>query len=231
MSGSFSIADFLSVEQAIFTTRPRGFGRIDARVKLALVASAVLANVLLARRDVSVALLAVALIALAVSNVRWRQAVWFVLAPAWATALVVLGFAVGFGRTPIGTWGPLTFYQEGLSLGVNAGLRVLSEMSWAALLMLTTPFTAVLAALRWWKVPGVLVDTAGYMYRYLFLLFDEYNSMRTSARARGGYNSWSQGMASTGAIVAQVFLRALDRAERIEQAMKARGGLSELKGP
>ena len=146
------------------------------------------------------------------------------LAPSWGLAVVALGFSVGFGHTPVATLGPLTVTSEGLAMGGNAVLRVCSEMAWMALLILTTPFHEILAALRWFRVPEVLVSTLGFMYRYVFLLFDEFSVMRSAARVRGGYRSRWQGLHTSGMLAAQLFFRAIDRSERIALAIQARGG-------
>jgi cobalt/nickel transport system permease protein len=223
MSGSFSLSDFLAAEAKLYGEAPRGLGRWDARLKLALCAVAVLANVLLPAVGLSAGLALAAWCGLAASRVPWRQALLFVVAPLWATLMVVAGYGFGFGSTPLFHWGPLTFYREGLQQGLAAGLRVLAEMSWMAALMLTTPFTEILGALRWFRVPEALVDLLASMYRYVFLLFDEYSAMSAAARARGGYRDWRTGMATLGLILSQIFMRALDRAERIDQAMRVRG--------
>lgn len=223
MSGSFSLSDFLAAEAKLYGEAPRGLGRWDARVKLLLCLAAVLLNVLVLHMGLSAVLAGLALLGLLISRVPWRQALLFVVAPLWATLMVVLGFGFGFGSTPLFHWGPLTFYREGLLQGAAAGLRVLVEMSWIAALVLTTPFTEILAALRWYRVPAVLVDLLASMYRYVFLLFDEYSAMKSAARARGGFATWRAGMGTLGLILAQVFMRALDRAERIDQAMRVRG--------
>lgn len=223
MSGSFNLTDFLAAETALYGQPRRGLARWDARVKLALCSVAVLANVLWARADLSAALGAVAVTGLLVSRVPWRQSLLFIFAPLWATLMVVFGFAWGFGTTVWLQLGPVTLYREGLLMGLNAGLRVLAEMSWMAALMLTTPFTEILAALRWYRMPAALVDLLAAMYRYVFLLFDEYSSMSAAARARGGYRDWRTGLSTLGLILAQIFMRALDRAERIDMAMRVRG--------
>ncbi len=223
MSGSFSLSDFLAAEASLYGQSPRGLGRWDARVKLALCAAAVFANVLRPDPALSAGLALLAMAGLAASRVPWRQAALFIFAPLWATLMVVLGFGFGFGETVLFSWGPLNFYREGLAQGLFAGLRVLAEVSWIAALMLTTPFTEILAGLRWFRVPHTLVDLLAAMYRYVFLLFDEYATMRSAARARGGYRDWRTGMATLGLILAQIFMRALDRAERVDQAMRMRG--------
>lgn len=223
MSGTFSLQDFLAAEASIYGQAPRGLGRWDARLKLGLAAVAILANVLLPSAELSIALWLAAWTGLIISRVPWRQAALFIFAPLWATLLVVAGFSWGFGVTPLAHWGPLTFYKEGLYMGFAAGLRVLAEMSWMAALILTTGFTDILAALRWYRVPEVVVDLLAAMYRYVFLLFDEYQTMRAAARSRGGYQDYRTGMATMGLILSQIFMRALERAERVEMAMRVRG--------
>ncbi len=223
MSGSFSLTDFLAAETSLYVKARRGLGRWDPRLKLALCAVAILSNVLYPHRGLSVALWLTAWVGLAISRVPWRQALLFIFAPLWATVLVVVGFSVGFGGTPLWHWGPITIYDEGVEQGLSAGLRVLAEMSWVAALILTTPFGEIMNALRWFKVPVTLVDLMAAMYRYIFLLHDEYLAMRAAARVRGGYNGYWRGLRTLGMILAHIFLRALERAERIDQAMRVRG--------
>ena len=202
-----------------------GVRRLDARLKLALVAAATLINVLLLDYRLSLGLLLTAWIGMAASRAPFRQMAWFVLAPVWTTLPVVFGLAVGLGQTPLMKIGHLTVYHEGLVQGGQAALRVLADTSWAGLLFLTTPFTEILAALRWFHVPVVVADTLSFMYRYVFLLWEEFSAMRVSATARGGLLGWRRQWHTTGVLAAQVFLRAYDRAQRIQQAVQARGGV------
>lgn len=202
-----------------------GLHSLDARVKLALVIAAVLFNVVLLDYRVSLTLLLAAWTGMAAAKVPLRHMAWFVLAPMWAALPVVFGLAVGLGQTPLITAWQLTVYREGLAQGGQAGLRVLADTAWAGLLFLTTPFTEILAALRWFRVPDVVADTLGFMYRYVFLLWEEFCAMRLSARARGGLSGWRREWHTTGTVTAQLFLRAYDRAQRIQQAVQARGGV------
>jgi cobalt ECF transporter T component CbiQ len=220
----FNLADILKVEESQFKAHPRGFYRMDARFKLLLTGLAVGLNVALARMDLSMGLGLVAWGGMLLSRVPLNQMAWFLLAPLWATLGIMAGYSVGFGATAIAKIGPLTVYQEGVWQGLGVVARVMADMGWVGLLFLTTPFPRILDALRWLRVPGVLVDTLGFMYRYVFLLWDEFSAMHTSAKARGGMATTFGGMKSVGAIIAQIFLRAYDRAERIQQAVQARGG-------
>lgn len=200
-----------------------GWSRWDPRLKLILLVSAIGANVFLARLDLSLTLFCISLGLALWSRIPLKYFLLFFVAPAWATLLVVVGFALGFGTTPLATLGPLTFYREGLGQGVAAAARVASDMGWLAAVFLTTPFNQVLAALRWFRVPGVLVDTIALTYRYALLLLAEFHRLREAARGRGGLRSYRNAQRSLALILTQVFLRAYDRAGRIQEAMIARG--------
>jgi cobalt/nickel transport system permease protein len=77
--------------------------------------------------------------------------------------------------------------------------------------------------LRGLRVPGLLITTIALMHRYLFVLAEEAQRMRR-ARAcrtfkRGRRFQW-QALAT---VLGQLFVRASERAERIYDAMCARG--------
>jgi len=225
MSGSLSVQGLLKAEKTRLGRRRNGCSRLDARVKLVVVAAVVVCNVSRPDWRLSLGLLLAAWTGMAAARVPFRQAIWFVLAPLWASLPVVLGLALGLGATPILTLGHLSIYHEGLMQGGQAALRVLADTAWSGLLFLTTPFTEILTAMRLFRVPDLVVDTLGFMYRYIFLLWEEFSAMRISARARGGLLGWRREWRTTGAITAQVFMRAYDRAQRIQEAMQSRGGV------
>jgi cobalt/nickel transport system permease protein len=224
MSGQLSLRDFFQVERAQFEGVASGWSRWDARVKLGLTVLAMALNVLFAKAWLSGALFAMAALGMLYSRCSLRLILLFALAPLWATVFLVAGMAFGFGVHPWLHVGPFTLYEEGLDMGLNAGLRVVADVCWAGLLVITTPFSQMLSALRWFKVPGILVDTLSTMYRYIFLLYDEFMAMRNSARARGGFSRLGSTAGTSGQIAAQIFMRSYDRAGRVWQAMQARGG-------
>jgi cobalt/nickel transport system permease protein len=91
------------------------------------------------------------------------------------------------------------------------------------LLTATTPFTDILGALRALRVPALLITTLALMYRYLFLLVDELERMQRARASRSfsrrRFSAWY--LLST--MIAQLFVRASLRAERIYSAMCSRG--------
>jgi cobalt/nickel transport system ATP-binding protein len=224
MSGKgLSLRTDLMIQEYQERRSARGVHSWDPRLKLALLVVAVAANVVIAKLWLSSLLFGLAVVLIAWSAIPARLFLLFFLAPAWATLLVFAGFAIGFGATPVAEVAFLTVYREGIVLGLSAAARVASDMSWMALVFLTTSFASVLGALRWYRVPEVLVDTVGMAYRYAFLLIDEFYRMIASARIKGGLRSGMERLRTTGMILSQVLLRAYDRATSIQQAMISRG--------
>jgi cobalt/nickel transport system permease protein len=87
----------------------------------------------------------------------------------------------------------------------------------------TTPFAAILRLFQRLHVPALLVTTLALMHRYLFVLAEEAGRMRRARQSRtfaaGPGLRWRTG----STVIAQLFLRASDRADRIYDAMRARG--------
>lgn len=205
-----------------------GLHLIDARIKLVLLITAVTLNIYFAEIRLSLTLFLIGTSLAAWSRIPVRLFLFFFIIPAWSTFIVITGFTVGFGSTPLFYLGPVTFYREGFELGLSAGARVICDMSWMAAVFLTTPFNTLLSALKWFRVPAVFLDTIAMGYRYLSLLMREFNKMKCSAHARGGFQTYGHALQTTGRILAQVLLRAYDRAVRIQEAMISRGEASEI---
>jgi cobalt/nickel transport system permease protein len=105
----------------------------------------------------------------------------------------------------------------------NVAARSLICLLTAILVSNTTPFSRILRLLRAVRVPALLVTTLALMHRYLFVLADEAERMRrarasrTFTRRRGAH--WH----ALATVISQLFIRASERAERIYDAMCARG--------
>lgn len=202
---------------------PFGLHRIDGRVKLAILVAAIFLNIYFAKLQLSIALFVIGVGLAAWSRIPIRLFLLFFIIPAWSTLIVVCGFSIGFGTTVIYTLGPVSIYQEGFELGLAAAARVACDMAWMAAIFLTTPFNALLKALKWYRVPGVFLETLALAFRYFSLFIDEFAKMRISALSRGGFQTYAQSLKTTAKILAQVFLRAYDRSTRIQEAMMNRG--------
>lgn len=88
----------------------------------------------------------------------------------------------------------------------------------------TTPFSELLVGLRRWGLPQYCIALLAFMYRYIFVIFDELERMRTARRARTfGRISLVRDWVAQGQLIGMLLIRALSRAERIHGAMSARG--------
>ena len=115
-----------------------GLARWDPRLKLVLLVTAVALNVTVAKLWLSVFLFLTGLVLATWSRVPLNRFLLFFLAPAWATAVVMIGFSIGFGTTPLFSIGAVQVYREGFFQGLSAASRVACDMTWLATVFLTT---------------------------------------------------------------------------------------------
>ncbi len=87
----------------------------------------------------------------------------------------------------------------------------------------TTPFSAILRVLREARVPGLLITTIALMHRYLFVLVEEAERMRRARASRTFTRQRRTRWQALSTVVGQLFVRGSERAERIYDAMCARG--------
>ena len=123
----------------------------------------------------------------------------------------------------------LTATVEGSEFFASVLIKSWASVTAAVLLTSTTPPLGLLSALRSLKLPAILVSVVMLMYRYLFVLVDEAQRMLRARSARsaaigtgsGGSVVWRA--KSAGGMAGSLFIRTLDRSERIYMAMLARG--------
>lgn len=133
-----------------------------------------------------------------------------------------------------GPWG-LEVTDAGLIRFAGILFRSLISLQAAVWLTATTRFPDILHALRHLKVPAIIVSIIAFMYRYLFVLVEEVERLMRARAARsarlpgmrgGGTLGWRAAVA--GHMAGQLFVRSLDRSDRVYNAMLARGYRGEL---
>jgi cobalt/nickel transport system permease protein len=87
----------------------------------------------------------------------------------------------------------------------------------------TTPFSGILHVLKRVHVPRLLITTIALMHRYLFVLVEEAERMRRARASRTFTHDRRARWQALSTVVGQLFVRASERAERIYDAMCARG--------
>jgi cobalt/nickel transport system permease protein len=118
----------------------------------------------------------------------------------------------------------LTAWQEGAMQGLLLFMRIMAAVTLATLLAFSTPMIEILETLRLCRVPGIIVDIADMMYRYIFIIQDTAHTMHRAQLSRmGDRGSWVHRVGDTGRIACSILIKSLDRSTRIYQAMLARG--------
>ena len=101
---------------------------------------------------------------------------------------------------------------------------------------MTTKFSDILYAMRWLHLPRLLVVLIGLMWRYLFVLSEEVKRLinaresrsgSISGRKSGGGLLWRSKV--SGNMVGNLFLRSIDRSDRVYNAMVSRGFDGEIR--
>lgn len=201
--------------------------RLDPRVKL--VTGLLLLGLVLASRGATFPLLiAGGGVGLALHlGVRPRLLALRFSQPLLIAALVLLLKLFSGGGEVLFTLDPgfvqLTGYRDGLAAGVAIAARICGAVTVAALIGFTTPFTELMAALAWLRVPRPFVEITLFAWRWLFVLFDDALVVYSAQKNRLGYSGWRRGLSSFGTLAGTLVIKACDSSQTLTTAMVQRG--------
>lgn len=115
-------------------------------------------------------------------------------------------------------------FQQGWGIATAILLRTTLAFMAALWLVNVLPFDRMLITMRRLWVPELLIAMLAFMHRYVFVLWDELDRMRTARRARSfGPVGWRSRWRTSAQLIGMLLIRALGRAERVHGAMCARG--------
>ena len=229
---------------------------LDGRVKLALAVLFIVSTALTPDGAwLAYALLAALALSLAVTSrlgVGFVQRRAAVALPFALAAVTVVFFTPGRSLLAVRVLGwQLALTDAGLVRFVSILLKSWLSIQVAVVLTASTSFPVLLQAMRGLRVPKVIVAIAGFTYRYLFVIGDEALRLVRARAARSGVlgdpvspaaaptGDGGRGVPSggsvlwrarvTGGMVGSLFLRSIERSERIYDAMLARGYDGEVR--
>ncbi len=227
------------IQRASYLEGGSDLHQCDARVKLALLLTYLLTAALLPIGAWTVyglmgGLLLTAMLALGLPPDRLLRRSLVLEIPILLALLPQLfltkGDFISFGITEnISFSFSLSAFQKVASILVRSFL----SLSFAVVITSVTRFEDLLAAMRSFGLPRMLVEILGLMWRYLSVLLEEAESMlqarasRSAGRSEGG--SWLWRARVTGGMAGALLLRTMERSERIYQSMQARGYDGELR--
>ena len=113
-------------------------------------------------------------------------------------------------------------YKDGIDLGFLLLGRMLGGVSSMLFLAFTTPMVELFYIFRELKMPDVVVDMMMLMYRYIFVLYEEYETMKFAQESRLGTSNLKSAYNSLGALAAHLFIRAWEKGEKLNITMMSR---------
>lgn len=123
----------------------------------------------------------------------------------------------------------LTPSTQGMLLGLLFLIRGLSAALLALMIAGTAPFNVTICALRNLGMPGTLTQLFLFAHRYVFLLYEELQSMGRSLSSRGFVKRTDLRTASILSLaVAMLFIRSYERSEDVFHSMLSRGYKGDL---
>jgi cobalt/nickel transport system permease protein len=145
----------------------------------------------------------------------------------------------GLGTLGLGSL-HLTISQAGLTRFITIFLKSWISIQSAILITATSPIQDILKAMRAFRLPRIFVEVIGLMWRYLFLFREESQKMIQARSSRSGESPekksksggtfWWRGQV-TGGMAGSLFLRSLERSNRVYHAMLSRGYDGEFPRP
>ncbi|MFP3990871.1 cobalt ECF transporter T component CbiQ [Streptomyces sp. E11-3] len=193
------------------------------------------------RHPVDKAVLGLGLTVLAISLPPWPGAVLVIgtalavlLGPAgvpprrlWRAYRIPLGFCVSGAVTLLVQVGApegfLTLDPNGPARAAGLLLRTSAASLGVLLFAFTTPMSDLLPRLVKAGVPPAVVDVALVTYRMSFLLLDSMTLIRQAQAARLGHTTRAATWRSLAGLGATAFVRAFDRAARLQAGLAGRG--------
>lgn len=117
----------------------------------------------------------------------------------------------------------ITFYTEGLLKGLLLALRITAATSVVIILGFVMPFTELISALTWFKIPKTFVEILIFAYRYILILFEEAQVLYNAQKNRLGYSTIKKSLHSFAILSGSLILKAFEHSQNTALSMAQRG--------
>ena len=122
----------------------------------------------------------------------------------------------------------LRITRESAGIGIRVMLRSFGAVSALYFLTLSTPMGELVGLFRRLHVPSVITELMYLIYRYIFILLDSQNQLRTVAESRLGYRDFFTSCRTFGASLGNLLVITLQKSGAYYDAMISRGYEGEL---
>jgi len=102
-------------------------------------------------------------------------------------------------------------------------MRSILAVTFLTLLTSTTPFPLLLEGLRWYRLPKVLHLLLSFIYRFIYIIIDEFQKLNRGRRSREFGRHIKLSWKGRSWMIGTFLIRSIERSERVYQAMLSRG--------
>jgi len=112
---------------------------------------------------------------------------------------------------------------KSLNLGITLYLKSLASISCLYFFSLNTPMNSIFNFLRKLKLPILIIELMELIYRFIFIVWEQASKIHIAQSSRLGYNGFKRSIKSLAELVSMVFIKSMNRVERIDIALESRG--------
>jgi cobalt/nickel transport system permease protein len=112
--------------------------------------------------------------------------------------------------------------HENIEITAMVTVKAISGVSCLYMINLSTPLYEIIGVLRRFGVPSIMIEMMYLMYRFIFILLETYQNMKTAAHTRLGFINIRRSYASFFGICTNLLIIAFQKASRSFDAMEAR---------
>ena len=143
---------------------------------------------------------------------------------------VLVPFILLMSAPLVWTYGPSS-NENALEMLAHIAMRASAAIIAISLLVSTTPFSTLLGALQWMRVPAIIVSLMAFLYRFAYILIDEFERLAAGRKSREFARSLVLAWRSRAWMLGTFLIRSIERSERVYQAMAARGFSGQIVSP
>lgn len=207
-----------------FATGDSLIHRIDPRIRILAAAVLTIPTALLHQADASLVALTAGIILIALARLPFGKVIARLAAVNVFIVFLWLFIPFSMPGTTLYSWGPLAVTHEGIDLALLITIKSNAIVLALLALLGTIGVQDLGPAMQQLKIPGKLCHILLFTYRYVFVIHQEYLTMRQAMRARGfkpktdkhTYRSYAW-------LIGMLLVKSWDRAERVHAAMRCRG--------
>jgi cobalt/nickel transport system permease protein len=153
----------------------------------------------------------------------------FIFIPVFTAVIAIPALFITPGVPLVSIAGKIIVTEQGVRTAGFLIMRVIDSLSLSLLLVLTTPWTKLLVALRQLRLPSLIVAVLGMTYRYIFLLLHTTNAMFMARRSRTiGSLSGNENRRWLGRALVTTLMKSQYLSEEVYLAMLSRGYQGEV---